>query len=84
MIEEHDRELDSIKVGDEVACGRAIMTVTKITPTQIVCGCRRFSKLGRPVGGGTWITANQAVLAEAKKKAIIYLTHHASMPIMKS
>lgn len=63
--------LASLVAGDKVAIRRrhnaapSILTVTKVTPTQIVCGQRRYRKdTGRVIGSDSW---NSHFLKQATK-----------------
>ena len=64
--------LESLEVGDQVVVRRSdaktLVTVSKITPKQIVVGHRRFWKRnGDQVGGGAW---NWATLDPATPEVI--------------
>lgn len=74
------KSLANVKVGDEVAWGKReilegrsrILTITKITATQFVCGSLRFKRpYGREIGGGRtrfYISADPRDIAAVKSK----------------
>lgn len=59
--------LADVKVGDTMAMGHVLLTVTKVTEKQIVCGNHRFRKdNGRNLGGSTPASIEPDSIAKAK------------------
>lgn len=57
------------KVGDILlvtsTARRTLMEVTRVTKTQIICGCRKFwRRNGVPVGAGTWSSGRAKVATQ--------------------
>lgn len=56
-------DLTNTKVGDKLIISHGfnsaeIITVTRTTKTQVICGMRRFTRSGNLVGAGKWDCAH--------------------------